>query len=127
MGMAEPEVFAKNIVSSLEAVKEFAGASGPVSRGVAKLGFSWEALDVKHWAGDSGLVNAIEMLHAQEYIDSRRVGQSHRAPLCLVQEFVVHDFEMRMYVVEGAVEHITYTKFNRIDDAQAFKDFQEES
>ena len=33
-----------------------------INRGVAKLGFSWEALDVKYWEGESGLESALHQL-----------------------------------------------------------------
>ena len=38
-----------------------------------------------------------------------------------------HDLELRVYVVEGKVEEMHYTRFERIDENQCFKDFVEVS
>lgn len=95
--------------------------------GVAKLGFSWEALDVKHFKGKDALAKAFKVTNEAEYIDGNLCGQAHRASHIILQEYVTHDLELRAYVVEGVVEEMHYTRFERIDDAQCFKDFKEES
>merc|ERR1712226_1091222 len=56
-GLAErdQDVAAKKAILQLESVRHAHGKRGPVRRGVAKLGFSWEALDVTPWYGAHGL------------------------------------------------------------------------
>lgn len=64
--------------------------SGGIIKGVAKLGFSWEAMDVRHWDSPASLAEQIEGLVVQT---------GNRADLVLVQEFVEIDVEMRCFVV----------------------------
>ena len=35
--------------------------AGRITRGVAKLGFSWEALDVKYWAGPASMTREFRL------------------------------------------------------------------
>eukprot|EP00930_Biecheleria_cincta_P082317 TRINITY_DN72071_c0_g1_i1.p1 TRINITY_DN72071_c0_g1~~TRINITY_DN72071_c0_g1_i1.p1 ORF type:complete len:677 (+),score=100.70 TRINITY_DN72071_c0_g1_i1:102-2132(+) len=96
-----------------------------VEKGVAKLGFSWEALDVKFWEGRSGLEAAISQLTQSIEISDEYTGQPHDLESLMVQEYVPHDLEMRLYVVEGKVEATIFTKFCKIKDNNEFGDFQE--
>mmetsp|Transcript_103018 Transcript_103018/g.183008 ORF Transcript_103018/g.183008 Transcript_103018/m.183008 type:complete len:685 (-) Transcript_103018:71-2125(-) len=100
-------------------------APGEVVKGVAKLGFSWEALDVKFWEGRDGLETSIYQLTQAIEISDEFTGQPHDMESLIVQEYVQHDLEMRLYVVEGKVEAIIYTKFCRIKENNEFGDFKE--
>eukprot|EP00927_Polykrikos_kofoidii_P063977 TRINITY_DN5890_c0_g1_i1.p1 TRINITY_DN5890_c0_g1~~TRINITY_DN5890_c0_g1_i1.p1 ORF type:complete len:729 (-),score=159.13 TRINITY_DN5890_c0_g1_i1:97-2097(-) len=96
-----------------------------ITKGVAKLGFSWEALDVKFWEGRDGLEEALYSLTQTIEISQDFTGQPHDLESIIVQEYCVHDMEVRLYVVEGNVEATIYTKFARIKENQEFGDFAE--
>ncbi|CAJ1357304.1 unnamed protein product, partial [Effrenium voratum] len=99
--------------------------SGEVTKGVAKLGFSWEALDVKFWEGQRGLATALSQLTQVIEISDELTGQPHDLEALIIQEFVEHDLEARLYVVNGEVETIIYTKFCKIKPNNEFGDFKE--
>jgi len=96
-----------------------------VTKGVAKLGFSWEALDVKFWEGRAGLELAIGELSQAIEINQEMTGQPHDLETIMLQEYCEHDLEARLYVVEGQVQAVIYTKFCRIKDNREFGDFEE--
>jgi len=96
-----------------------------IARGVAKLGFSWEALDVKYWEGQRGLETAISQLTQTIEISDELTGQPHDLENLIVQEFVDHDLELRLYVVNGEVETTIFTKFCKIKSNNEFGDFKE--
>lgn len=64
----------------------------PVSRGAAKLGFSWSGLHVKLWneRGRYKLSDALSSLSDTIQIRGQYVGQSHTMDHIMVQEFVPH-------------------------------------
>jgi len=97
----------------------------PIIKGVAKLGFSWEALDVKFWEGQQGLETAINQLTQVIEISQHLVGQPHDCESLLIQEYCEHDIEMRLYVVDGQIEGRIYTKFCKIKDNNEFGDFKQ--
>lgn len=99
--------------------------AGDVTVGVAKLGFSWEALDVKFWEGSDGLASALYELTQAIEISGEMTGQPHNCEALIVQEFVRHDLELRVYVVDGSVEKFIYTKFCCIKDNHEFGDFKQ--
>jgi len=96
-----------------------------IPRGVAKLGFSWEALDVKFWEGQRGLETALSQLTQAIEISDELTGQPHDLEALIVQEFVDHDLELRLYVVNGEVETTIFTKFCKIKPNNEFGDFKE--
>lgn len=99
-----------------------------ITKGVAKLGFSWEALDVKFWEGKDGpkgLQNALYNLTQNIMISGELTGQPQDLEGILVQEYCEHDLEVRLYVVDGKVESTIYTKFCKIKDNLEFGDFHE--
>jgi len=98
----------------------------PIEKGVAKLGFSWEALDVKYWQRRSGLEDALTQLAQRIEISGELTAQPHDLEEILVQEYVKHDLEIRLYIVEGQVEGIIYTKFCRIKENMEFGDFKQQ-
>jgi len=97
----------------------------PITKGVAKLGYSWEALDVKFWQEQSGLKDALFNLTQTIEISQELTGQPHDLEAIIVQEYCKHDLELRLYVVEGKVESAIYTKFCRIKENLEFGDFHE--
>lgn len=118
-------------LASLHNIKQFQAqlrnqeSPKEITKGVVKLGFSWEALDVKFWEGQHGLVNALSELTRIIEISQELTGQPHDMETLMLQEFVEHDLEMRLYVVEGRVEEIIYTKFCKIKKNLEFGSFEE--
>lgn len=101
-----------------------------VQKGAAKLGHSWEALDVKFWRGrkgDASLEDALHQLSQNIEINGELTGQPHDNESIMVQEFVEHDLELRIYTVDGNVELLIYTKFCKIKENNEFGDFQQTS
>jgi len=97
----------------------------PITKGVAKLGFSWEALDVKFWEQQRGLETALSQLTQTIEISQEETGQPHDLETIMVQEYCKHDMEVRQYVVEGKLASTIYTKFCKIKDNLEFGDFEE--
>merc|ERR1711924_35796 len=64
---------------------------GRIDRGVAKLGYSWEALDVRAWKNETELARALTVIGEQA---------GSRMGVVLVQELIDFDVEMRMFVVD---------------------------
>jgi len=93
----------------------------PVNKGVAKLGWSWEALDVSSWRNKQELSNALSNLSDQP---------GSQVDLLFVQEWVEFDVEMRHFVVEPNLKDpeslkpkkIIYTVF-KCRDQGSFRDF----
>lgn len=96
-----------------------------LSKGVAKLSYSWEALDVKFWEGVEGLEEALYSLTQLIEINEEYTGQPHDCESIIVQEYCKHDLELRMYVVDGVIESQIYTKFCKIKENLEFGDFQQ--
>merc|ERR1712232_274904 len=65
--------------------------ASPISKGVAKLGYSWEAMDVQVWSNPSELETSLGNLAHQP---------GSLVDLVLVQEWVDFDVEMRHFIVE---------------------------
>jgi len=123
---------AKMALASLNAVKQqqakLRNEPAPkesITKGVAKLGFSWEALDVKFWENESGLDSALHNLTQTIEISDELTGQPHDLESIIVQEYCKHDLEVRLYYVEGKLEATIYTKFCKIKDNLEFGDFHE--
>jgi len=68
------------------------GNAMPVQKGVAKLGWSWEAMDVQSWRNKQELQNALMTLVEQP---------GSLVDLVFVQEWVDFDVEIRHFVVEA--------------------------
>lgn len=100
-------------------------APADITRGVAKLGYSWEALDVKYWEGQAGLATALHQLTQAIEISSELTGQPHDCEQLIVQEYVTHNLELRIYVVDGKPEASIYTKFCKIKENKEFGDFHQ--
>jgi hypothetical protein len=92
-----------------------------ISNGVAKLGWSWEAMDVTSWKSKADLQRALSSLGEQpgSFVD-----------LVFVQEWVDFDVEMRHFVVEADLtkpetlkpKKIIYTVFKSKDEG-SFRNF----
>jgi hypothetical protein len=97
--------------------------------GVAKLGFSWEACDVRKWKGEENLAVALHALVDQPLCI---------APSVLVQEFITFDTEIRFYFatpnagwdadsgkpIASKPDHILYTRFCSVDEEGKMRDFE---
>ena len=57
-------------------------------------------------------------------ISDELTGQPHDLESLIVQEFVDHDLELRLYVVNGEVETTIFTKFCKIKPNNEFGDFK---
>jgi hypothetical protein len=98
---------------------------GEITKGVAKLSYSWEALDVKFWEGQKGLEEALHSLTQFIEISQEYTGQPHDCESIIVQEYCEHDLELRIYVVDGVVESQIFTKFCKIKENREFGDFKQ--
>jgi len=96
-----------------------------IVKGVAKLGFSWEALDVKFWEHQEGLDTALWQLTQTIEISQELTAQPHDCESLIVQEYIPHDLELRIYAVNGEVAGHIYTKFKTIKDNLEFGDFEQ--
>jgi len=92
-----------------------------VTQGVAKLGWSWEAMDVRQWRSKQELSNAM--------VDLTEQPGSHME-FCFVQEWVDFDVEMRHFIVEADLNKPTSLKAKKIiytvfksKDSGSFRDF----
>lgn len=92
-----------------------------VSKGVAKLGWSWEAMDVRVWHDKQELQGVLEELTNQP---------GSLMDLVFVQEWVDFDVEVRHFIVEPDIndprtwrpKKIIYTVMQSIEDG-AFRNF----
>eukprot|EP01065_Artemidia_motanka_P049455 TRINITY_DN81_c2_g1_i1.p1 TRINITY_DN81_c2_g1~~TRINITY_DN81_c2_g1_i1.p1 ORF type:complete len:708 (+),score=218.77 TRINITY_DN81_c2_g1_i1:83-2206(+) len=86
---------ARQALLALRMLRKAAARPQPHQRqqdmGVVKLGFSWEAVDVKRWKGERELAEALRSLAEQPL----STGAS-----AMVQDYVDFDFEMRQFFVE---------------------------
>lgn len=94
---------------------------GPVTHGVAKLGWSWEAMDVRSWKSSRELESALVELAEQP---------GSFMEFVFVQEWVDFDVEMRHFIVEPDLhkpatcrpKKIIYTVFKSREHG-SFRDF----
>lgn len=85
-----------------------------VRRGVAKLGFAWEAAHVRVYRGEAQLATALYELCGQPGVTSAHV---------IVQDFARNDFELRQFVVNGRVHHRVYSNFAWTDSDGYMREF----
>ena len=83
--------------------------------GVTKLGYSWEAMDVRTFKGANVLSQQLTDLFYQNgcMVDS-----------VLVQERVPNSFEIRFITVKDVVKHTIYTHFGSVSADGLFRDFE---
>jgi len=92
-----------------------------VTKGVAKLGWSWEAMDVRSWTSKQALSHSLTDLAEQP---------GSFMEFVFVQEWVDFDVEMRHFIVEADLskpatlkpKKIIYTVF-KSKDSGSFRDF----
>lgn len=89
---------------------------GQAERCVAKLGFSYEGMDVKMVTGQNELAHALHKLATQP-------GHLHD---CVHVQQKVHrvDLEARCFVMEGRAVGILWTRFGKIDERGYVRDYQ---
>jgi hypothetical protein len=109
----DPTGAARKAIHNLESLMN--GRSLGTLGGVTKLGYSWEAMDVRTFNGVEGLSSQISDLFFQNgcYVES-----------VLVQERVPNSFEFRFFVVNGEVRNIIYTHFGSVSSEGLFRDFE---
>merc|ERR1719295_932000 len=94
-GAAEAALSALNHIKACQASQRGESQPGAIAKGVAKLGFSWEALDVKMWdGGRPALKDALYQLSQSIEISKEFTGQPHDCENLIVQEYMVHDLEL---------------------------------
>jgi len=89
---------------------------GSAERCVAKLGYSYEGVDVKMCTGEAQLAEALYTMSTQPgYFND-----------CVHVQQRVHavDLEARCFVVHGRVTDVLYTRFARIDSAGYVRDYE---
>eukprot|EP00755_Sulcionema_specki_P024053 Sspe_Gene.14634::Locus_5071_Transcript_1_1_Confidence_1.000_Length_1736::g.14634::m.14634 len=84
-------------------------------RGVAKLGFSWEAQDVYGFVGVKRLASRLERLVEQAGLECDSV---------FVQEHVENDCEIRAYLIDGEIKKCLYSRFCEQNDNGGFTSFR---
>lgn len=95
--------------------------AGPVVKGVAKLGWSWEAMDVQSWRNKQDLERSLSSLAEQPGSNVDQV---------FVQEWVDFDVEIRHFVIEADLRNpeslkpkkLIYTVFKNRDEG-SFRNF----
>ena len=85
-----------------------------VRRGVAKLGFAWEAAHVRTFRGESQLATALIELCTTPAVTTSSV---------IVQDFARNDFELRQFVINGEIVHKVYSNFAWVDTDGYFREF----
>ncbi|KAF4693562.1 Sphingosine kinase 2 [Perkinsus olseni] len=87
-----------------------------VRGGVCKLGYSWEAMDVRTFNAEaSSLASQMQDILLQPTCRNDSV---------LVQERVPNSLEMRFITTMGEVRHVTYSTFARISEDGLYRDFE---
>jgi hypothetical protein len=112
--VTDPRGSAERAIANLERLMN--GRSLDVNGGgVTKLGYSWEAMDVRTFKGPNILSQQITDLFFQNgcMVDS-----------VLVQERVPNSFEIRFIVVKEEVRHTIYTHFGSVSQDGLFRDFE---
>jgi hypothetical protein len=111
--ITNPRGSAERAISNLE--KLMNGRSLATLGGVTKLGYSWEAMDVRTFNGSNVLSQQITDLFFQNgcQVDS-----------IIVQERVPNSFEIRFITVKDEVKHVIYTHFGSVSSDGLFRDFE---
>jgi hypothetical protein len=123
---------ANQAIAAIQKIRCFKDGTLPTAdepKGVAKLGFSWEATDVRVWKGADELATALRDLTEQpsSWVES-----------VMVQEWCTFDIEIRLFWVEAELQidpetrslrpvhprKILYTTFNTIDHEKRLRDFE---
>merc|ERR1711933_56015 len=89
------------------------------------MGYSWEALDVKYWEKKEGLKIALHDLTQYIEISEELTAQPHDCDALIVQEYIHHDLELRLYTGNGKIEASIFTKFCSIKANREFGEFQQ--
>jgi len=87
---------------------------GETRKGVVKLGFAWEAAHVRIFRGEAQLAEALQGLVATPGVEATAI---------IVQDFCKNHLEMRCFVINGRIEHIIYSTFERVDPDGYVRDF----
>ena len=106
---------------------------GEVRKGVVKLGFAWEAAHVRIFRGESQLAEAMQGLVATPGVEAAALivqvslaDDCRRLPIAplpvaftriafVAQDYCKNHLEMRCFVINGRIEHIIYSTFERVD------------
>eukprot|EP01065_Artemidia_motanka_P027290 TRINITY_DN32511_c0_g1_i1.p1 TRINITY_DN32511_c0_g1~~TRINITY_DN32511_c0_g1_i1.p1 ORF type:complete len:538 (+),score=175.20 TRINITY_DN32511_c0_g1_i1:68-1681(+) len=104
---AAPAKAVKGTATPLGSADGSAADVAPVvtMRGVAKLGYAWEAREVYHFWGEEELAGKLKTLLTQP---------GSTADSALVQAYIPHDCEVRVYCIHGKPVKMLYTKFQDV-------------
>ncbi len=99
----------------------------PIDCGVVKLGYSWEAMDVKYFEGEEELEQVLTQMTRSGLVNQQRLPYECDNDSLILQEYIPYDMEMRMFYVNGICEGIVYRKHTNINQANDFVnlEFQE--
>ena len=128
----DPLKAAGQAIAAIQKIRCFRDGAVPTAdppRGVAKLGSSWEAADVRVWSGAPQLAYALKELGEQP---------SSQVESVMVQDWCDFDIEIRLFWVEAelridpqsralrpvAPRTILYTKFNAISEERRMRYFE---
>ena len=89
-------------------------ADGEQRKGVAKLGYAWEAAHVRCYRGEGQLAAALQDIGAQPSDTGSHV---------IVQDFAKNDFELRQFVIDGEIRHRIYSNFAWTDTDGYLREF----
>eukprot|EP01062_Namystynia_karyoxenos_P050538 TRINITY_DN3935_c1_g1_i1.p1 TRINITY_DN3935_c1_g1~~TRINITY_DN3935_c1_g1_i1.p1 ORF type:complete len:710 (+),score=207.55 TRINITY_DN3935_c1_g1_i1:114-2132(+) len=110
LGAARAALSAMRRLGAGAAPAAAAGTDTPAAeqpiKGVAKLGFAWEAREVLLFNSEQQLAERMRKLVSQP---------GGVADSILVQEFIPHDCEMRVYCLHGEPRHCLFTKFSSVN------------
>ena len=82
-------------------------------KGVAKLGYAWEANHVVVWRNEADLATALRFLTLEQ--------AGCLTDTVLVQQWAPNDCEFRVYIVNGQVRHTIYSAWEGTDHHGLFR------
>jgi len=113
------------VVTTLNRIRQKMTGNNCEAGGVCKIGYSWEAFDVKRWKDELALADVLQQLAGHVYIDDNQTGQPHFVDTILCQEYIEHLSELRCYVINHKIEKYCWTKFMRVNEQLDFKEFEQ--
>eukprot|EP00756_Hemistasia_phaeocysticola_P063623 Hpha_TRINITY_DN70_c0_g1::TRINITY_DN70_c0_g1_i1::g.110115::m.110115 len=119
-----PDAAAKQVEATIQQLRRARGLPDRAVKGVAKLGYSWEAADVRRFAGVRDLAGHLDSICQQ------RLGLHTNS--VIVQDYFDLALEIRLFYVdprpakgvEVQPERILYTSFRTVTDGGNFTDFE---
>lgn len=115
--LRDPTKAAQMALETLSILKKDRNLDGKMSEVVAKLGYSYEGVDVKMVDGNQ-LAEALYFLLTQPNYTNGSV---------YVQERIQVSCEARCFLINGCIQQMLYTRFGRIDAQGYVREYEKES